>query len=653
MDIRIQLLGPVQLVVDGDPVPIGGAGSRGLLAILALNANRAVTLEHLIDTLWAHDPPATARTIVHGNVSALRRTLRQAQEHGTPSGVDTDDAAVQVETTAYGYRLSVEPDLVDVRRAGSLLEQARSLPAGRRAELLHEALALWQGPALGGAPPSMSRTDLRELWRSVHAARADADIELGRYAELIVELTGLVEEDPAAERTVTQLMRALYYAGRRADALEVYRRSARRISTELGIDPGPELMAVHERVLHDDMPPPHSRPPLGVAEHDPGIPGALAVPTQLPAAVPNLAGRQSDLSWLDAMRGAAGRGMATVGVLTGTAGVGKSALMIAWAHRVVPEFPDGVLFAALHGADPGQVPLPPGDVLNQFLRGLGVRSAELPEAVRERVALYRSLLAERRVLVLLDDAADPEQVEPLLPPGGTCMTVVTSRVRMDDLAVAHAARHRVLSTLAPVEAVRLVEEVAGPDSRGRSERVAELCGYLPLALRLAGARLAAGAQWSTDDLVHELADEQTRLSALDIEGAETSVRAALDVSYRGLSTELAATFRRLGVLNVDSIGPHHLAELCSIDVSTARRRLRMLAVQNLLAESARDTFTMHDLVRLYARELADRLPYAERDAVLNASLRFYLAACDSARRKLLRIVDPLSSAPVGCGSLAR
>src|SRR5699024_841559 len=224
-------------------------------------------------------------------------------------------------------------------------------------------------------------------------------------------------------------------------------------------------------------------------------------------------------------------------------------------------------------------------------------------------------------------------------------TVVTSRRRMDDLVVSHAARHRVLGTLDQSSAVQLVEEVAGPDPRGRSGRIAELCGRLPLALRLAGARLAAEAQWSADELVQELADERTRLSALEVAGSDTSVHAALDVSYRGLAPELAMTLRCIGVLNVYSLGPCHVAALCSITVSTARKRLRVLAAQHLLTETMRDVFTAHDLVRLYARDVAlGTLSSNERDAVVAASLRFYLAAGDIARRRLLRIVDPLDFA---------
>ena len=637
MDIRFQLLGPVQVVVDGDVVPIGGAGSRGLLAMLALYANRSVALSEIIDTLWDHDPPVSARTIVHGNVSALRRVLRDTTCGNGQALVEQ----AWVETTDLGYRLQVSAERIDVFRARALLEQALTLPAARRAELLHEAAGLWRGPALGGAPASIPSTDLRELWHAVHQARVDADLELGRHAELVGELTRLVEDDPTVERTVGQLMRALYYSGRRGDALEVYRRAARRFSAELGIDPGPELVELHERILRDAMP-----QRRGGAGADPDASEAAAgAPCQLPAAVPKLAGRRADLGWLNAMHGAARQGVSTVAVLSGPAGVGKSALAVSWAHGVAAEFPHGVLFASLHGADPGQPPLDAGEVLHQFLRGLGVPAGELPEALRERTALYRSLLADRSMLILLDDAASSAQVEPLLLPGAHSMTVITSRRRMDDLVVSHAARHRVLGTLDQSSAVRLVEEVAGPDPRGRSGRIAELCGRLPLALRLAGARLAAEAQWSADELVRELADERTRLSALEVAGSDTSVHAALDVSYRGLAPELATTLRSIGVLNVYSVGPCHVAALCAIDVPTARKRLRILAAQHLLTETRRDVFTAHDLVRLYVRDVAlEALTPSDRDAVVAASLRFYLAAGDIARRRLLRIVDPLDFA---------
>ncbi|MFI5584364.1 BTAD domain-containing putative transcriptional regulator [Amycolatopsis sp. NPDC051758] len=617
-ETRLQLLGPVQLF-DGDvPVPIGGPGVRGLLALLALKPGKVVGLDDIIDALWGHNPPATARTIVHGNVSHLRRILREVDG---PS----------ILTTPPGYRLDVEPDRIDVHRVRTLLERASAATPETAASLLAEALALWQGPALGGVPDSLQAPELEDLRLAVHGARVDADLGLGRHAELIVELSPIVRADPLAERTAGQLMRALYHAGRRGDALELYRTVSRATLRTLGVEPGAELRWLHERVLNDDLPAKDARSPV----EEP----AKAI-SQLPAAVPNLAGRTEELAWLDGLVTRAEAGETTIAVVTGTAGVGKSTLVVWWAHRVARRFPDGVLFASLRGFDPHHPPLEPAELLTQFLLGLGVETAKIPELLHERVALYRSLIAGRRMLVLLDDARTAEQVRPLLPPSARTMTVVTSRSRLDGLAVSNAAKRRVLGTLAPDDAVLLIEELAGPADLNHA--LARLCGYLPLALRIAGARLSASAQRTAEELVDELGNERTRLAGLQVDGADDGVRAAFDVSFRGLPGEIAETFLQLGAVPGVLVGPHVMAAVAQIPVTEARRRLRALAAHNLIAETARDVFVPHDLVWLYLRELAEQeLDEKERDEALGWTVRYYQAVADRARRRLGPVADPL------------
>ncbi|MDX3188325.1 BTAD domain-containing putative transcriptional regulator [Streptomyces sp. MN03-5084-2B] len=617
---RLQLLGPVQLFHGDEPVPIGGPGVRGLLALLALRPGKVVGLDEIIDALWGHDPPATARTIVHGNVSHLRRVLR-----------DLDGPRIL--TTPPGYRLDIEPDRIDVHRARTLLDRASVATPEVAAALLAEALALWQGPALGGVPDSLRAPELEDLRLAVHGARVDADLDLGRHAELIVELSPIVRADPLAERTAGQLMRALYRAGRRGDALELYRTVSRATLRTLGVEPGAELRWLHERVLNDDLPARDAVAPAVGTESPKAI-------SQLPAAVPSLAGRADELAWLDGLVTRAEAGQTTIAVVTGTAGVGKSSLVVWWAHRAAPRFPDGVLFASLRGFDPHHPPLEPAELLTQFLLGLGVETAKIPELLHERVALYRSLIAGRRMLVLLDDARTAEQVRPLLPPSARTMTVVTSRSRLDGLAVSNAAKQRVLGTLAPDDAVALIEELAGPASLNHA--LARLCGYLPLALRIAGARLSAGAQRTAEELVDELGNERTRLAGLQVDGADDSVRAAFDVSFRGLPGEVAETFLQLGAVPGVMAGPHLMAAVARIPVAEARRRLRALAAHNLIAETERDVFVPHDLVALYLQELAEQeLGDKDRDEVLGWTVRYYQAAADRARRRLGRLADPL------------
>ena len=621
--IRVRLLGPVQLLVDGRSVPIGGPGVRGLLALLARNANSVVAVDEIIDALWGEGPPATARTIVQGNVSHLRRILRTAD----PSG-----QTVRIGTASPGYELVIPDRWVDAVEAKLLLDEAGAATGVRRSELLAEAFGLWHGPVLAGVPSSVTAPELEELRLAVHGARVDADLESGRHTELVGELMPMVQENPLAERTVGQLMVALCRCGRRADALDVYRWVSRYAAETLGINPGPELRLLHERVLRDD-------PSVTGRPKSPDL--VRLRPAQLPPSVPSLAGRQGDLGWLDGLHAQVAAEANVVGVVTGPAGVGKSTLVVSWAHRAAATFSGGVLFAWLRGFDPNLPALDATEALTQFLLGLGVEAAELPDQLNDRVALFRSLLADRKVLVLLDDAVSAEQVRPLLPPGNGSMTVVTSRYRLEGLAVSNAARLRLLDTLPPGDAVRLIEELAGAGRAGRNARVAELCGYLPLALRIAGARLAASPQWTVDEVVDELEDERTRLAALDTGGGDVSVRAALDVSFRGLPTELADTFSRLGVLTGASVRPHLVAALTGVSVETARERLRALVTQHLLAETTRDVFEPHDLVRLYLRRLAANLAAGERAEVLRRAVEYYLAAADSARQVLGSVSDGL------------
>jgi DNA-binding SARP family transcriptional activator/Mrp family chromosome partitioning ATPase len=614
---QVQLLGPVALLDGAHAVSIGGPGVKGLLALLALRVGKVVALDEIIDALWGHDPPATARTIVQGNVSHLRRVLRAL------------GGGAEILTSPPGYQLALAAERIDAHRARALFDRAVLEPPERASALLGVALALWRGPALAGVPESVRAPELEDLRLAIHSARVDADLALGRHAELIVELSPLVRADPLSERMAGQLMRALYHAGRRGDALELYRTISRATLRALGVEPGADLRWLHERVLNDD---------LGLAAAG-GLVEPMKAPSQLPAAVPSLAGRAAELAWLDEL---AETGESTVAVVSGTAGVGKSALVVWWAHRAAERFPDGVLFASLHGFDPRHAPLEPADLLTQFLLGLGVPTGAVPEQLHERVALYRSLIAGRRLLVLLDDARSAEQVRPLLPPSSRSMTVVTSRSRLEGLAVSNAARLRVLGTLAPVDAVRVLEELAGPADFDLNHALARLCGYLPLALRIAGARLSASPQWTKHDLVAELDNERTRLAALEVDGVDGGVRAAFDVSFRGLPEELAGLLLRLGALPVRQVGPYLAAAVADLPVAQARRALRTLATHNLLTETAREVFAPHDLVRVYLRDLAaSELDSAEHAAVLDRAVRFYQAASDTARRRMLRIVDPI------------
>ncbi|WP_173131560.1 AfsR/SARP family transcriptional regulator [Kibdelosporangium persicum] len=622
--IRFGVLGPVQAVVNGEPVALGGPGVRGLLAMLLLRPNEVVPVEDILDGLWGDDPPLTARTIVQNYVSRLRRQLRLVD----PSG------SVWIDTQLPGYRLIVDEDLIDVTRATWLLDRARHEHPVRRAEMLHEALGLWRGPVLADVSPRITAPELEDLRFAVLEARIEADLELGRHAELIGELTTFAEAYPFREQVIAHLLLALYRTGRRADALEAYQRFARRAAEDLGIDPGPALRELHERVLNDDS-------TLLLPAPAPLVPPKVGVltPSQLPPAPVGFHGRDVELVWLDELL-ADEHGAATpIGVISGPAGIGKTALAVLWGRMVGHEFPDGQLFAGLRGFHPEQAPVDPGEVLTQFLLTLGVPSNEVPAERDDRAALYRSLLAHRRVLVMLDDARDSAQIRLLLPGGSRALVLITSRVRLEGMVARSGARLLDLKPLSVPDSVRVVDSIVGHGriDRTRLERLAVSSGGLPLALRVIGARLAARREWIADELIAELADDRTRLAALTAEHADISVRAAFDLTFRRLAEPDA--FRLLGVVPGPSVTPAAMAALQGVGFVTARNGLRALADAFLVAETSQDVFVMHDLVRLHAKELA---PVGEeRSAALDRLVSYYLDAADAARRMLGPMAYPV------------
>jgi DNA-binding SARP family transcriptional activator len=622
--LRFCLLGPVQVLLDGRPVPLGGTGMRGLLAMLLLEPNQVVSLDRIVDVLWSHEPPESARTMVQGYVSRLRQRLSAADPAGS----------VRIVTNPPGYQLLVDESLIDVTVARRFVGDSWGAPAVRRAELLRAAQSLWRGPELADLGGRVSAPELAELRLTVLEGRIEADLELGRHNEVIGELTQLVEEQPFRERLVGQLLLALYRSGRRTAALGAYQRFAQLAASHSGIEPGPELRALHARVLRDDT---TLLDPQAESVLSPRI--GVIVPAQLPIAPSGFSGRDRELDWLDKFLSGQDGSVTSVGVIAGPAGIGKTALIVRWANQVAEKFSDGQLFASMRGFDPQHAPVEPADVLAQFLLSLGVRPDDVPMGIDERAALYRSLLAERRVLVVLDDAKDSEQVRPLLPGGSSSLVLITSRIRLDGLVAGLAARLWVLGTLGANAAERLLEETAGlpngDHDRMLRRRLAELCGHLPLALRIIAARLAARPLWSLDDLVAELVDERTRLSALNVEGTDTSVRAALDVTYRALQPTLAATFRMVGLFPGPRLSPHSVAAVCGTDVTDARKRLWALAASFVVTETSKDVFVLHDLVRIYAAELASiEVAEADRSAAVRRLLRYYLVTSGLAREWL-------------------
>jgi len=620
--VEYRVLGPVEVRVDGRPVAVGGPKPRALLALLLLHAGRVVPTSEVLEALWGGHPPASGATRVHGVVSELRAALGRA---GMASG--------PLATRPHGYQLTAADGDLDLDVFEGRLAQARSAAAGDQlqdaAASYRAALDLWRGPALAGvAAPFAGAEAARLEERRLVAVEelAEVELRLGRHAALVSELVALVGRHPLREGLRERLMLALYRSGRQAEALEVYRDGHRLLVERLGLEPGPDLQRLQRAILASD-------PGLLPEPGGPMEPVAPP-PAQLPPDVADFTGREEQVARLCGALDPGRPATATaVTVVSGKPGVGKSALAVHVAHRLRSDFPDGQLHVDLGGAE--HQPLAPEDVLDRFLRGLGVGGAAVPAAPEERRDLYRSRLADRRVLVVLDNAADEAQVRPLLPGGPSCAVVVTSRARLAGL---DGALRLDLDVLGPGQATELLARIAGPErvaaEPDAAAAIVALCGNLPLAVRVAGARLAVRGHWRLADLAELLADERHRLDELAI--ADIEVRAGLALSYQGLDGEARRLFRRLGLLAAPTVAAWVAAAVLDRRLAGAQRLLDALVDAHLVEVLGTDAggqvrYRFHDLVRLYARERADaEEPAAERRAVVARALGAWLALAEDA-----------------------
>ncbi len=643
--MEFRILGPLEVRVGDRVLPLGGPKRRALLAVLLLNPCRVVSMDRLIDALWGEAPPSTATVQVQGHVSALRKVLtaETAADH-------------VILTRPPGYLIRVEPEQLDLevfeRRAS---EGGRALSEGRPGHAAAEfraALELWRGPALGGMPAPYVETEaarLAERWLAVMEQRIEADLALGRHADLVSELAPLVAERPLREGLRAQLMLALYRDGRQADALAAYRQGRRVLAEELGLDPGPELQRLQQAILAADPDlelDPSSAPPVTTPAPPAATPGAARTapsPAQLPPDIADFAGRDKQVGRVcslltSAAEAAAGTAAGAVSAIAGKAGVGKTTLAVHAAHRLRDSFPDGQLYVNLRGAEPK--PLEAAEALGRFLRALGIAGVGIPEDAAGRGRLYRSLLAERRMVVVLDNAGSEGQVRPLLPGTPGCGVLVTSRSRLAGLEGADVVD---LDVLDPGQGVELLAGVVGRERVAAepeaAEEVARLCGYLPLAVRVAGARLAARAHWGLRRLVARLSDERQLLD--ELRAGDLEVRASLALSYGGLGSDQKRAFRRLGLLDAPDFAAWAAAAVLDVPPERSAELVDSLVDAQLLDVSGhgpagRARYRFHDLIRVYAREraTADEPPSA-RQAALARALGGSLALAYQADQRLV------------------
>ena len=635
----VGVLGAFEATVAGTAVRLERRQQRLLLALLALNANTALPADRIAELLWDDEPPPTARNHVQVLVSASRKAVRAAGEERAVIG-----------TSALGYHLDAPPaevDLLafeqDVARADQAVAAGHLTDAGHA---LRSALSRWRGRPLGDLTGRFAETEsarLSERRVAVDLRWIDVELVLGRVDHLVAELTRRCADWPLHEGLRSRLVAALYAAGRPADALHAYRTGARLLGEEQGmVRPGERLRAAHEAVLRGDSVEEVVAAvvalPMDVRAPVSGPAPPQARPGQLPPDVTDFTGRDDCVAWL-------ARSGPGVNVLSGTAGVGKTAAAVHWAHQARDRFPDGQLYLDLRGfsADP---PMPEGEALARMLGALGVAPADLPGGVDAQADLFRSLTADRRVLVVLDNAASPGQVRPLLPGGTTSQAVITSRGLMSGLVAREGARRLVLELLPEDDAVRLLSRVIGA-ARADDEPVAvrELvrqCARLPLALRVLAERIAARPGGRLADLSAELTVQRRTLDVLTVADDETAaMRPVFSWSYHALVPDSARLFRLLGL----HAGPYVSGPVAAAlaGVADAGDLLDRLTGAHLLTAVGQDRYQYHDLLRCYARELAER--HEERERAVRDMLVWYLLTADAANTALMpqRMAVPITA----------
>ena len=642
MVVQYGLLGPVRALrvgVAGEPaeeLKVGSPQQQAVLALLASRAGRVATADELIEGLWGDEPPEGALGTVRTYAFRLRKVF----------------GAEAIASIAGGYALRAERSHVDLftfEDHVATAEQRRMSGdvAGARGELA-DALALWRGTPLAGIPGPYAeslRGTLLERRTAAQESRISLDLALGRVGDAVSELTVLTAEHPLREGLRAQLMLALYQTGRQAEALGVYADTRRLLRKELGVEPGAELGELHQRILRAD--PSLMRSVVDSTEIAPRTAEASSgaplekpptIPAQLPADTADFTGRENLTRVLAARISTTVGQSVAVCALSGLGGVGKTALAIHLAHSVREEFPDGQLYVDLRGGDPE--PADPAPVLAAFLRGLGISEAETASGLEERAAAYRSALAGRRVVIVLDNARDAAQVRPLLPGAPGCAVVVTSRPKLTGLAGATFAD---LDVLDPGEAMNMFTRIVGEERLGMEHtaaiEVVSLCGYLPLAVRIAAARLASRPRWRIGSLAARLSDERRRLGELAV--GDLAVRAAFELGYHQLSPAQADVFRRLSLLDSPDVSAAAAAALLGQDEADTEEVLESLVDAAMLESSSPGRYRYHDLLRLYAREQYEA-EGGDLDAGFVNLLDFYLASM----RRLRRIpVEELGLSP--------
>ena len=656
---EFRILGSLQVGVGTRLVRLSGLRQRQLLALLLLNPNRMVTVPYLVQAVWDGDPPSTAKRQIQNCISALRHRL-----------ADVDAYRPVIVADGPGYRIDVAAEHLDALAFDRQVASARTAAAQDAIEeaagRLRLALRMWRGPALADVTgrvveAAAARLDEQRLAAIEHCH--DLELRLGRHEELVGELTELVVAQPLRERLASQLMVAQYRSGRQADALDTYRRWRARLVEERGLDPSPQLQQLHAAILRNEEPAYGADgPPAGVpatagrpeAGGDP-VDQDRVVPRQLPAVAPHFVGRRQELRTLDRLAAAADRVPAIViSAIGGTAGIGKTMTALHWANRAAGRFPDGQLYVNLRGFDPTGSVMAPAEAVRGFLDAFAIPPERIPADLDAQAALYRSLVAGRRLLVVLDNARDADQVRPLLPGSPGCLVLVTSRDQLMGLITTEGAHPVTLGLLTDAEAEELLARRLGP-GRVAAEplpvgEILAACAGLPLALAIVAARAAVYPDFALAALARQLREAAGGLEAFAGPDPATDVRTVFSWSYRTLSAEAARLFRLLGSHPGPDIAPPAAASLAGAPMHQVVPLLAELARANLVGEHAPNRFGLHDLLRAYAAELSHAVDSDdEADAALHRLLDHYLRTAYEAALLLDPLRNPIAVAPVGPG----
>ncbi|MEV6611216.1 BTAD domain-containing putative transcriptional regulator [Kutzneria sp. NPDC051319] len=611
MAVRIRLLGGVGAEVGGQPAAVGHTRQQHVFAALAIDVNGVVAVDELVDRVWGNRAPQRATGTLQSYLTRLRGALPE----------------LAFLRRSGGYVLEVADLLaVDVHLFEHLVGRARmSAEPARAIELFEQALELWRGEALAGLDSPWAVATRELLARQLLAAELDVTdlrLQLGRHAALVPELVERAAEHPLDERAAGQLMLALYRNGRQAEALAHYESLRARLAGELGADPGVHLRQMHQRILT-------ANPVLAV----PARQSDQVVPRQLPAPPAGFAGRSTELAALsETLSDTTG---VPIAVIVGNGGIGKTALALRWAHLRTEDFPDGQLHVNLRGFDPSTPPVSPSVAVRGFLGALGVEPRAVPADPDAQAALYRSRVAGRRMLVVLDNAVDVAQVEPLLPGSPGCAVIVTSRNRLASLVTKHGARPLIADTLDDGEARALLGNRVGAQRlAAEPEAVAEisaLCGGFPLALSIAAGRAQIRPGLPLSRLSFELRDAATRLGVLDEDDPGAGITAVLSCSFETLNADQEQVFTLLGLAPGDDIDLHAAASLVGLPAGRTAQALRDLEHRSLVTQDSPGRWRMHDLVRLYAANRA-----SDAEAALRRVVVFYANSAVAANR----VLDP-------------